>query len=66
MGFSMRINFVDVIITDSLRPVVIHGENVGFEFDIRLSDYRGMYLSCIKDFFLKINLYKVCISLDYI
>lgn len=55
MGFSMRINFVDVIVADSLRAVNVHGENVGFEFDIRLSDYRGMYLSCIKDFSLKIN-----------
>lgn len=48
MAFKMRINFVDVIVSNTLENIVVNNQPIGFKFDIRLSDYRGMYLSCIK------------------
>lgn len=45
---KMRINFVDVIVDESLKPIFVNGKKAGFEFQVRLSDYRGLYLSCIK------------------
>ena len=50
MGFAMRINFVDVICDDSLKNIYVNGKKNGFDFDIRLSYYRGHYLSCINEF----------------
>lgn len=50
MGFALRINFVDVICDDSLKNTFIDGKKSGFSFDVRLSNYRGHYLSCIDEF----------------
>lgn len=50
MGFAMRINFVDVICDNSLKNTYVNGNKSGFAFDIRLSNYRGHYLSCIDEF----------------
>lgn len=47
MGFAMRVNFVDVIVDDSLRNEYRNGKVVGYAFDIRLSYYRGHFLSDI-------------------
>ncbi len=47
MGFAMRVNFVDVIVEDSLRNEYINGEKLGYAFDVRLSYYRGHFLSDI-------------------
>ena len=55
MGFSMRINFVDVICDDSLRNSYINGLKKGYEFDIRLSYYRGLFLSCVNSFALTVD-----------
>ena len=55
MGFSMRINFVDVICDNSLRNFYINGEKKGYEFDIRLSYYRGHFLSTIETFELFVD-----------
>lgn len=55
MGFSMRINFVDVICDDSLKSIVINGRKIGYEFDVRLSYYRGLFLSCIEEFEIKVD-----------
>ncbi len=55
MGFGMRINFVDVIMDDSLKPMVLGENSIGYSFDIRLSYYRGLYLSCIETFELKVD-----------
>nr|WP_253201840.1 DUF6379 domain-containing protein [Clostridium sp. DSM 17811] len=46
----MRINFVDVICDNSLKNTYVNGEKRGFLFDMRLSNYRGHYLSCIDEF----------------
>lgn len=55
MGFSMRINFVDVICDDSLTNYSISGKKQGFQFDIRLSYYRGLFLSCVNSFELIVD-----------
>jgi len=55
MGFGMRINFVDVICDDSLRTVHANGKPVGYAFDIRLSYYRGLFLSCVDQFALTVD-----------
>lgn len=46
----MRINFVDVIRDSSLKNTYVNGQKSGFSFEIRLSYYRGLYLSCIEQF----------------
>lgn len=55
MGFSMRINIVDVICDDSLESIVVNDKKVGYAFDIRLSYYRGAFLSCIDAFELEVD-----------
>lgn len=59
MGFKMRINFVDVICDNSLKSIVLEGKPIGYAFDIRLSYYRGLFLSCIEEFELMVDQEKV-------
>lgn len=59
MGFGMRINFVDVVCDDSLKNTYANGLKSGYQFDIRLSYYRGMYLSCIDRFEIYVDGEKV-------
>ncbi len=47
MGFAMRVNFVDVICDDSLKNELVSGKKCGYSFDVRLSYYRGHFLSDI-------------------
>lgn len=47
MGFAMRMNFVDVIVDESLRNEYRNGKVMGYAFDVRLSCYRGHFLSVI-------------------
>lgn len=55
MAFAMRINFVDVVCDDSLETVYNNGEKMGYKFDIRLSYYRGHFLSVIDEFGVKVD-----------
>lgn len=55
MAFAMRINFVDVICDDSLKNLFVNGKKAGYQFDIRLSYYRGHFLSVIDKFAVKID-----------
>ena len=55
MGFAMRINFVDVVCDDSLENTYVNGYKSGFSFDIRLSNYRGHFLSCIDEFKITVD-----------
>ena len=55
MAFAMRINFLDVIQDDSLKNVMIHGKKVGYAFDIRLSYYRGHFLSVIDELSVRVD-----------
>lgn len=55
LDFSMRINFVDVICDNSLRSIIVNNSKIGFAFDIRLSYYRGLFLSCVDEFDLFVD-----------
>ena len=50
MSFMMKLDFVDVVCDDSLKHTYANGKRLGYEFQIRLSNYRGHYLSCIEEF----------------
>lgn len=47
--FALRLNFVDVVCDDSLRNIYTNGKKSGFAFDVRLSYYRGHFLSTIDE-----------------
>ena len=55
MGFAMRMNFVDVVVSDSLKHYYVDGKKMGYQFDIRLSYYRGHFLSVIDEFKVKVG-----------
>ena len=40
MAFGMRLVFVDIIQSGSLKNTYVNGRKNGFEFDIRLAYYR--------------------------
>lgn len=54
-AFALRLNFVDVICDDSLRNVYANGKKAGFQFQVRLSYYRGHFLSTIEEIGVKID-----------
>ncbi len=35
MGFAMRMNFVDVVVSDSLKHYYVDGKKMGYQFDVR-------------------------------
>lgn len=47
MAFELRINFTDIIQKNSLKNTYFNGHVNGYQFRVRLSYYRGLYLSCI-------------------
>lgn len=49
MAFKMKLPFVDVVCDESLKHNYVGRRKLGYEFQIRLSNYRGHYLSCIKE-----------------
>jgi hypothetical protein len=55
MAFAMRINFVDVVVSDTLKNVQQGVETIGYQFDIRLSYYRGHFLSVIDEFWVTVD-----------
>ncbi len=55
MAFAMRVNYVDVICDDSLKNVFANGKKTGYQFDIRLSYYRGHFLSVIDQLEVKVD-----------
>lgn len=44
---ALRLNFVDVICDDSMKQLYAAGKKIGCSFDVRLSYYRGHFLSVI-------------------
>lgn len=52
---ALRLNFVDVICDDSLRNIYVNGKKTGFGFKVRLSYYRGHFLSTIDEIGVKID-----------
>lgn len=59
MTFVMKLPFVDTVVDDSLTHTIVNGKKLGYEFDIRLSYYRGHYLSCIEDLIISVDGEKV-------
>lgn len=55
MAFAMRINFVDVVVDDSLKNYSVNNTKMGYEFQIRLSYYRGHFLTVIDEFGVKVD-----------
>lgn len=55
MAFAMRMNFVDVVVDDSLKHYRVNGKKMGYQFDIRLSYYRGHFLSVIDEFAVRVD-----------
>lgn len=52
---ALRLNFTDVVRDDSLRHIVAKGKKVGCRFDVRLSYYRGHFLSTIDEIGVRID-----------
>lgn len=52
---ALRLNFVDVVCDDSLENIYINGKKAGFQFKVRLSYYRGHFLSTIDELGVKID-----------
>lgn len=59
MGFAMRMNFVDVVVSDSLKHYTVDGKRMGYQFAIRLSYYRGHFLSVIDEFGVRVDGFQV-------
>jgi len=55
VAFSMKLPFVDVVCDESLKNTYVNGEKLGYEFQIRLSNYRGHFLSCIEEFVVTVD-----------
>lgn len=53
MAIAMICKYVDVICDNSLRSIYINGKKMGYQFDIRLSYYRGHFLSIINELALR-------------
>ncbi len=51
----LRLNFTDVICDHSLRHIFANGRKVGCQFDVRLSYYRGHFLSAIDELRVRID-----------
>ena len=59
MAFAMRINFVDVVCDNSLKNTYVGDQVMGYQFDIRLSYYRGQFLSVIDELEVMVDGQKV-------
>jgi len=52
---ALRLNFTDVLREGTLKNVYINGKSSGLQFDVRLSYYRGIFLSCIDELCVKVD-----------
>lgn len=55
MGLVMRVNFTDILQKNSLKNYYLRGKVEGFQFQVRLSYYRGHFLSVIEKLGVKID-----------
>lgn len=55
MAIAMIVNYTDVVRDGTLKNNYINGEKRGYQFDIRLSYYRGHFLSVIDEMSLKVD-----------
>lgn len=59
MGFQLRIKFTDIIQKNSLHHTWNQGRIDGYALRIRLSYYRGLYLSCVDELSLAVDGVKI-------
>lgn len=59
MGLSLRLNFVDVVCDGSLKNFWANGKKAGYQFDVRMSYYRGHFLSTFNEIGVKLDGVKV-------
>ncbi len=52
---ALRLNFTDVVCDDSLKHIWANGKKTGCRFDVKLSYYRGHFLSAINELRVKID-----------
>ena len=55
MPIALRLNFTDVVRDHSLKSIYAGGRKVGYQFDVRLSYYRGHFLSTIDELSVKVD-----------
>lgn len=55
MALEMRVNFTDILQKNSLKNYYLHGQVEGFQFQVRLSYYRGHFLSVIEKLGVEID-----------
>lgn len=55
MAVSLTMPFVDTVCDGSLKNTYVNGKKMGYEFQIRLSNYRGHFLSCIQELSISVN-----------
>jgi len=55
MAFFMDLGFSKGICDGSIANFAVNGKPYGFQFDIRLNYYRGLFLSCIDEFGVKVD-----------
>lgn len=55
MGFVLKIQFTDVVRDNTLKNTYINGKVSGFQFDVKLGYYRGLYLSCVETLTLAVD-----------
>lgn len=55
MPIALRLNFVDVVSDNSLKHIYANGSKIGYQFNVRLSYYRGHFLSTINEISLKVD-----------
>ncbi|MBU7591273.1 C-glycoside deglycosidase beta subunit domain-containing protein [Metabacillus halosaccharovorans] len=55
MPVTLKLDFVDAVCDGSLKNTYVNGKKMGYEFQIRLSNYRGHYLSCIHELAVSVD-----------
>ena len=55
MAIAMRISFTDVLRDGTLKNVYVNGKKMGYRFDVRLSYYRGHFLSVIDELTVSVD-----------
>lgn len=59
MAFALKMAIVDPIVDSSLHNTMLNGKQTGFQVKIRLSYYRGHFLSVIDELGLEVDGVKV-------
>ena len=59
MAIAMKLKFVDVVQDGTFKNTYVNGKKSGYKFDIRLSYYRGHFLSVIDTLELTVDGEKV-------